>query len=109
MRALVEVHDADETARAVSLGAELVGVNARNLKTLAVDPATFGRLAPLVPADRVLVAESGISGPADVAGFVDQGARAVLVGEALVKDGDPEAAVRAMTGLLASTSSRKEA
>lgn len=113
MRALVEVHDEPETARAVALGAELVGVNARNLKTLAVDPATFGRLAPLVPADRVLVAESGIAGPADVARYVDEGARCVLVGEALVKDGDPEAAVRAMTGLTAgvraTTTSGREA
>ena len=96
---LVEVHDEAETERAVALGAELVGVNARNLKTLAVDPATFGRLAPLVPDDRVLVAESGITGVDDVARFVGEGARAVLVGEALVKDGDPEAAVRAMTGV----------
>ena len=56
---LVEVHDEAETERAVALGAELIGVNARNLKTLAVDNETFGRLAPLVPADRVLVAESG--------------------------------------------------
>ncbi|MEQ6901706.1 indole-3-glycerol phosphate synthase TrpC [Nocardioides sp. YIM 152588] len=96
---LVEVHDEEETERAVELGAELVGVNARNLKTLAVDPATFGRLAPLVPADRVLVAESGITGPADVARYVDEGARAVLVGEALVKDGAPREAVAAMTGL----------
>ena len=56
---LVEVHDEAETERAVALGAELVGVNARNLKTLEVDDATFGRLAPLVPDDRVLVAESG--------------------------------------------------
>ena len=63
---LVEVHDEAETERAVALGAELIGVNARNLKTLAVDDDTFGRLAPLVPDDRVLVAESGISGPADV-------------------------------------------
>ncbi len=98
---LVEVHDEPETERAVELGAKLIGVNARNLKTLAVDRATFGRLAPLVPADRVLVAESGISGPADVAAFVAQGAAAVLVGEALVRDGDPEAAVRSMTGLVA--------
>jgi indole-3-glycerol phosphate synthase len=97
---LVEVHDEAETERAVALGAELVGVNARNLKTLAVDPATFGRLAPLVPDDRVLVAESGITGVDDVARFVGEGARAVLVGEALVKDGDPEAAVRAMTGVI---------
>lgn len=96
---LVEVHDEAETERAVDLGAELIGVNARNLKTLDVDPATFGRLAPLVPEDRVLVAESGISGPADVERYVGDGARVVLVGEALVKDGDPRAAVEAMTGL----------
>ena len=52
-----------------------------------------------MPADRVLVAESGIGGPADVERFVGEGARVVLVGEALVKDGDPEGAVRAMTGV----------
>ncbi len=98
---LVEVHDEPETERAVALGVELVGVNARNLKTLAVDDATFGRLAPLVPDDRVLVAESGISQPADVGRFVGEGARVVLVGEALVRDGDPETAVRAMTGVTA--------
>ncbi len=96
---LVEVHDEAETERAVALGAELVGVNARNLRTLAVDASTFARLAPLVPDDRVLVAESGITGPDDVAGFVADGARVVLVGEALVRDGDPEAAVRMMTGV----------
>ncbi len=100
MAVLVEVHDEAETARAVDLGAELVGVNARNLKTLEVDPGTFGRLAPLVPADRVLVAESGISSPVDVKRYVGEGARAVLVGEALVRDGDPESAVRAMTGIV---------
>jgi len=99
MTVLVEVHDEPETERAVALGAELVGVNARNLKTLAVDDTTFGRLATLVPDDRVLVAESGISGPADVERFVAEGARVVLVGEALVRDGDPETAVRAMTGV----------
>jgi len=96
---LVEVHDEEETLRAVDLGADLIGVNARNLKTLAVDNDTFGRLAPLIPSDRVTVAESGISGPPDVARFVAAGARAVLVGEALVKDGAPRAAVAAMTGL----------
>ncbi len=98
---LVEVHDEAETARAVDLGAELVGVNARNLKTLDVDPDAFGRLAPLLPADRVLVAESGISSAVDVKRYVAEGARAVLVGEALVKDGDPAGAVRAMTGITA--------
>lgn len=98
---LVEVHDEAETERAVALGAELIGVNARNLKTLAVDDSTFGRLAPLIPDDRVKVAESGITGVADVRRFVGEGARAVLVGEALVKDGDPEAGVRSMTGVMA--------
>ena len=93
---LVEVHDEPETERALTLGAALIGVNARNLRTLDVDEATFGKLAPLVPDDRVLVAESGISGPADVATYAAQGARVVLVGEALVRDGDPEGAVRAM-------------
>ncbi len=98
---LVEVHDEPETERAVELGAELVGVNARNLKTLEIHDDTFGRLAPLIPDDRVKVAESGIFGPPDVKRFVAEGAGAVLVGEALVKDGDPRAAVAAMTGVVA--------
>jgi indole-3-glycerol phosphate synthase len=98
---LVEVHDEAETERAVALGAELVGVNARNLRTLDVDHEAFARLAPLVPGDRVLVAESGITGPDDVATYVGLGARAVLVGEALVRGGDPEGAVRTMTGVTA--------
>jgi indole-3-glycerol phosphate synthase len=101
MAVLVEVHDEAETARAVDLGAELLGINARNLKTLDVDPDTFGRLAPQVPADRVLAAESGITSPVDVKRYVADGARAVLVGEALVRDGDPQGAVRAMTGITA--------
>jgi len=108
MAALVEVHDEVETARAVDLGAELVGVNARNLKTLEVDVDTFARLAPRVPDDRVLVAESGITGPADVQRFVGEGARVVLVGEALVRDGAPRAAVAAMTGLTGLTGSTGE-
>ena len=93
---LVEIHDEAEAERAVALGAELIGVNARNLKTLQVDDQVFGRLAGQLPDDAVLVAESGISGPADVARFAAEGARVVLVGEALVKDGDPEGAVRAL-------------
>ncbi|WP_067439343.1 indole-3-glycerol phosphate synthase TrpC [Nocardioides jensenii] len=96
---LVEVHDEEETRRAVDLGAELIGVNARNLKTLAVDNDTFGRLSALIPDDRVKVAESGITGTADVERFAAEGARVVLVGEALVRDGDPEGAVRAMTAI----------
>jgi indole-3-glycerol phosphate synthase len=98
---LVEVHDEAEAMRAVDLGAELIGVNARDLRTLEVDVDTFGRLAPHLPADRVLVAESGITGPTDVKRFVAEGARVVLVGEALVKDGAPRDAVAAMSGLMA--------
>jgi indole-3-glycerol phosphate synthase len=96
---LLEVHDEEETARAVEVGAEVIGVNARDLKTLEVDPSVFGRLAPHIPDDRVKVAESGIFGPADVERFVGEGADVVLVGEALVKDGAPQRAVAAMTGL----------
>lgn len=96
---LVEVHDEAETERAVEIGARLVGVNARNLKTLAVDPDTFGRLRPLLPAGVLAVAESGITGVADAQRYADEGADVVLVGEALVKDGDPARAVAAMTGL----------
>ncbi len=54
------MHDEAETERAIAIGAELIGVNARNLKTLEIDDTVFGRLAPLIPADRVKVAESGI-------------------------------------------------
>jgi indole-3-glycerol phosphate synthase len=98
---LVEVHDEPEVERAIALGAALVGVNARNLKTLDVDPATFAKLAPLLPGEVVKVAESGVSGPHDVHRHVTEGADVVLVGEALVRDGDPEGAVRAMTGVVA--------
>ncbi|WP_256795160.1 indole-3-glycerol phosphate synthase TrpC [Terrabacter sp. Ter38] len=94
MTALVEVHDASELDRALALDPVLVGVNARNLKTLEVDPRTVTDLLPRVPEGVVGVAESGVSGPADVAAYVRAGAGAVLVGEALVKDGAPEAAIR---------------
>ena len=93
---LTEAHDEDEIERALAVDARLIGVNARNLKTLDVDPDTFGRLARLLPDDVVKVAESGIAGPADAARYADQGADVVLVGEALVKDGDPRGAVAAM-------------
>ena len=97
---LVEVHDEPEAERALAIGADLVGVNARDLKTLEVDAATFGKVAPLL-GGAVKVAESGISGPDDVRRLVAEGADVVLVGEALVKEGDPEGAVRAMTGVTA--------
>jgi indole-3-glycerol phosphate synthase len=93
---LTEVHDEDEIGRVVDVGAELVGVNARDLRTLEVHRDTFGRLATLLPDDVVKVAESGIGGPEDAARYAAQGADVVLVGEALVRDGDPRAAVAAI-------------
>ena len=96
MTALVEVHDEVETQRAVDAGATVIGVNARNLKTLEVHPDTFSRLRPLIPAGCVTVAESGVTGPADAAAYAAQGADAVLVGEALVRTGDPLAAAAAI-------------
>jgi indole-3-glycerol phosphate synthase len=97
MNALVETHTEDEIARAADLGARIVGVNVRNLKTLDVDPARFATLAPSLPQGTVMVAESGVSSARDVATYAAAGAHAVLVGEALVKGADPEAAVREFT------------
>ena len=99
MTALVEVHDEEEARRAVDLGAGVIGVNARNLKTLDVDPGVFERLAALIPPDRVRVAESGISEPEDAARYARAGADAVLVGEALVRAPDPAALVRRLTSI----------
>ena len=90
---LVEVHDEGEVDRAVAAGATLVGVNARNLKTLDVQPGTFARLAPLIPDGVVKVAESGVRGPHDVFEYAKSGAQVVLVGETLVRDNDPRASV----------------
>jgi indole-3-glycerol phosphate synthase len=93
MTALVEVHDADEITRAVDAGAEVIGVNARDLRTLDVDRGLFGRLAPLIPDGVVKVAESGVRGPHDFLAYASCGADAVLVGEGLVTDRDPRSAV----------------
>ena len=93
MRALVEVHTEAEVGRALDAGAGLIGVNARNLKTLEVDRGTFARLAPSIPASVVRVAESGVRGPHDVMAFARAGADAVLVGEALVTDDAPRESV----------------
>lgn len=108
MTALVEVHDEAETMRALDLGASVIGVNNRNLKTLEVDNSTFARLAPLIPAECVRVAESGVRGAKDAASFARAGADAILVGEALVTGGDPAAAVAAMIaeGTAAQTTTR---
>ncbi len=91
MTPLVETHDAEEVRRAVDLGATVIGVNARDLSTFELDRDLFGRLAPSIPDDTVRIAESAVSGVADVEHYRRAGADVVLVGEALVTGGDPVA------------------
>jgi indole-3-glycerol phosphate synthase len=93
LTALVEVHDEQEVARAVDAGARVIGVNARNLRTLEVDRDTFARLSPLIPDEIVRVAESGVRGPHDLIAYANCGADAVLVGESLVTGKNPRDAV----------------
>jgi len=90
---LVEVHTEEEIKRAADAGAKLVGINARNLKTLEVDRNTFAKLAPLVPSGCIMVAESGVRDKHDLITYANSGAHAVLVGESLVMHEDPQAAV----------------
>ncbi|HEV2109558.1 MAG TPA: indole-3-glycerol phosphate synthase TrpC [Thermomicrobiales bacterium] len=98
MDVLVEVHDEAELERALRVGATLVGVNNRDLKTFAVDLSVTERIAREVPSHVVLVSESGISGRFDVERVHQAGAHAVLVGESLVLSEDRTAAVRALVG-----------
>jgi len=94
--ALVEIHDEAELDRAVAAGADLIGVNQRDLVTFAVDTDRAVRMAPKMPAGVVRVAESGITGPGDAAVLAGAGYHAVLVGEHLVTSGDPEGGVSAL-------------
>lgn len=94
MTALVETHSADEVSRAADIGARLIGVNARDLSTFALDRDLFGTLAPRIPTGAIAVAESAVSTPADVAHYRAAGADVVLIGEALVT-GDPVATLQA--------------
>ncbi|GAA4747425.1 indole-3-glycerol phosphate synthase TrpC [Gordonia alkaliphila] len=93
MTALVEVHTEEEADRALEAGATVIGVNARNLKTLDVDRDSFARIAPGLPSNIIKVAESGVRGPADLLAYAGAGADAVLVGEGVVTSGDPRQAV----------------
>lgn len=90
---LVEIHDESEGQRAVAAGAQIIGINARNLKTLQVDRSTFSRVAPTLPSNVVRIAESGVRGPHDLLAYAADGADAVLVGESLVVGRDPRQAV----------------
>ena len=94
--ALVEIHDEAELDRAVAAGADLIGVNQRDLVTFAVDTDRAVRMAPQMPTGVVRVAESGITGPADAAVLAGAGYHAVLVGEHLVTSGDPEGGVASL-------------
>jgi indole-3-glycerol phosphate synthase len=98
MEALVEVHDEAEMARAIRLGARLIGVNNRDLRTFITDLAVTGRLAALAPENALLVTESGISTAADAQALEAAGARAMLVGESLMRAQDVETATRALLG-----------
>ena len=93
MTALVEVHTEAEADRALEAGAKVIGVNARNLKTLEIDRDVFARIAPGLPSEVVKIAESGVRGPADLLAYAGAGADAVLVGEGLVTSSDPRLAV----------------
>jgi indole-3-glycerol phosphate synthase len=97
--ALVEVHTAEELQRAAALGATLIGVNNRNLKTLKVDLETSLRLAELAPPNATLVAESGLRTRADIERLQAAGYQAFLIGETLMRSGDPLTSLRELQGL----------
>ena len=98
LAALVEVHDEDELIVAVDAGAEIIGVNSRNLRTLAVDPDVHDRIASRLPPSAVSVAESGLRTSADLHRLERAGYSAFLVGERLIVEPDPGAALRTLRG-----------
>ena len=99
---LVEVHDLPEMERALDLGADLIGINNRNLKTFTTDLTTTESLADEVPADVILVSESGLKSPQDAQQVLDYGANAVLIGEALMRADNPSREIEKYLALEAS-------
>ncbi len=98
MASLIEVHTAQELESAMDIEPRIIGVNSRNLKTLDVDSAAFADLVPRIPSDVIRVAESGIATRSDVEFAQKAGATAILVGESLVKSGDPISAMQELLG-----------
>lgn len=98
MASLIEVHTAQELESAMEISPRMIGINSRNLKTLDVDTQAFADLIPQIPAEIIRVAESGISTRGDVQGAQAAGASVILVGEALVKSGDPISAMQELLG-----------
>lgn len=96
MDALVEVHDEKELDRALALGAAMIGINNRDLKTFLTDLGVTLRLAPRIPRDRLIIAESGLSSPADLKRLADDGITTYLIGESLMRQDDVAAATRAL-------------
>jgi indole-3-glycerol phosphate synthase len=98
MASLIEVHTAQELESAMDIEPRIIGVNSRNLKTLDVDSAGFADLIPQIPSDVIRIAESGIATRSDVEFAQKAGATAILVGESLVKSGDPISAMQELLG-----------
>lgn len=99
MGVLVEVHDEPELERALEAGATLIGINNRDLRTLTVDLKVTERLTPLIPLDRIVIGESGITTRADVERMASAGVDSILVGESIIQRVDRETAVRELTGV----------
>jgi len=94
MQALVEAHSGEEVDRAVAIGADIIGVNARDLTTFKLDPTLFATMVPRIPEGIIRVAESAVANSQDVTRYREQGAHAVLVGEALVTGDNPRDQVK---------------